>query len=194
LLAKRLHLKPVFPHEYEMTVWAGAIQIRIENKRSLAEFLHTVPGLDVVDPDRAAVEQDYRAKTVHRTIQVLTPVSLIFVKLHCLRHFSQEKREDELHLRICLRTARCFLAETLTQGEIRQLFWNIERLISAHQFKPYRKLQQSLAFNLLDAVPIEEIQKACKSGDFPAADQERLSRFLDQRWPQISRGSAEGEE
>ncbi len=44
-MAKALQRKAVFPHEYEMTVWVGAIPLRIHGRNTLVEFLHTVPGL-----------------------------------------------------------------------------------------------------------------------------------------------------
>ena len=190
-VAKCLKLKPVFPHEYEMTVWSGAIHFNINGKRTLADFLHTVPGLEVLNPSKASSIEQYAAGGVNRRILVLTPVSLAIAKLHCLRHFSQDARNDEQHLRICLKTARRFLAEVLAQREIRQLFWNIERVIAAHRFKPYRKLEKTFGFNLLDAVPIEEIRTAAKGSDMPPEDQQRLSRFIDHRWPQTL---GEGEE
>jgi hypothetical protein len=193
-VARGLKVKPVFPHEYEMTVWSGAIHFSIDGKRTLADFLHTVPGLEVLNPVKASSLVQYVAGGIDKKIQVLTPVSLIASKLHCLRHFSQEKRNDEQHLRICLQTARQFLAEILGQREIRPLFWNIERLISAHRFKPYRKLEQSLGFNLLEAVPVDEIRVAHESGDLSATDRERISRFLNQRWPQVTSGSDEAAE
>jgi hypothetical protein len=62
--------------------------------RSIAEFLHTVPGLDIVEPEKASINQDFSTSTFTRRIRVLTPVSLLPEKLHCLRHFSQEHRQD----------------------------------------------------------------------------------------------------
>src|SRR5438094_219658 len=55
VVAKALHRKAVFPHEYEMTVWVGAIPLRIHGSNTLVEFLHTVPGLDTNDPTKASV-------------------------------------------------------------------------------------------------------------------------------------------
>jgi hypothetical protein len=185
LLAKRLNLKPFFPHEYEMTVWAGAVQMVIDGKKSVAEFLHTIPGLDIVDPEKAAIDQEFFTAQWKKSIQVLTPVSLLPEKLHCLRHFSQEHREDEVHLRICLKTSRRFLMNFLEQGEIRFVLRNIERVVSMHRFKPYRRLETSLGFNLLDAVPIEDMKRAAESGTLPEEDAQRLSRFLTSRWPQV---------
>ena len=184
-VARCLKLKPIFPGEYEMTVWSGAIQLEITGKSSLADFLHTIPGLEILDPEKAAAIQQYNSGGVNRVIRVLTPISLIMSKLHCLRHFPQEGRNDELHLRICLKTARHFLTQALEQGELRQLLWNIERLVSAHHLKPYRRLETSLGFNLLDAIPIEEMKAARESNAMPEEQKQRLGRFLNQRWPQV---------
>jgi hypothetical protein len=185
LLAKRLNLKAFFPHEYEMTVWVGAVQLIIKGKKSIAEFLHTIPGLDIPDSEKASVAQEFRAAGFNRTIRVLTPVSLIPEKLHCLRHFDQEHRQDEFHLRICLLTARQFLAEFLAQGNIRFVLSNIERLISFHRFKPYRRLEAALGFNLLEAVPVDEMRLTAQEQKLPPEGAQRLCRFLDQRWPQV---------
>jgi hypothetical protein len=74
----------------------GAIPLNLHGQESLAEFLHTIPGLDTNDPDQASVEQEYKSGPVHKLIQVLTPVSLVLCKLHALRHFNQANRQDEL--------------------------------------------------------------------------------------------------
>jgi hypothetical protein len=136
-----------------------------------------VPGLDIVDPEKASVVQEFCTPQVKKSIRVLTPVSLLPEKLHCLRHFSQEHRQDELHLRVCLKTAGRFLAKFLQQGEIRFVLRNIERIVLAHRFKPYRRLEGSLGFNLLDAVPIDEMKRAAESGSLAEEDAQCLSRF-----------------
>jgi hypothetical protein len=184
-LARALGRKPIFPHQYEMSVWAGAIPIYINETESLAEFLHTIPGLDTYDPERACFGQEYAAGSLTKTIQVLTPISLIYAKLHCLRHFDQDGREDELHLRVCLAASRHFLKQILSEAKVRIALWNIERLISAHQFKPFKRLEQDLAVNLLDAIPVEHI---CKFSTDPAVDEKdrsRLAQFLEIRWKSL---------
>ena len=67
-LARKLNTRPVFPNSYEMTVWTGAIPLEIDGKKTLAEFLHTIPGLDTNDPDVASVEQEYASKSVQKVI------------------------------------------------------------------------------------------------------------------------------
>ena len=54
-----------------------------------------------------------------------------------------------------------------------------------HRFKPYRRLEVSLGFNLLDAVPIKEMKRAAESGALAEEDAPRLSRFLTSLWPQV---------
>jgi hypothetical protein len=184
-LARALQLKPIFPHQYEMTVWAGAIQIYISKTESLAEFLHTIPGLDTHDPERACFGQSYIAGSVNKTIQVLTPISLLYAKLHCLRNFDQEGRQDELHLRVCLAASRFFLNQILADGNIRIALWNIERIISAHQFKPYKRLEKDLNFNVLEAIPLEGIRQFSTSPSLSEKDRERLSQFLEIRWKSL---------
>src|SRR6266704_2226107 len=76
-VAKALQRRAVFPHEYEMTVWVGAIPLKVDGRETLVEFLHTVPGLDTNDPVKASVDQQYEAKSVKKIIPVLSPVSLV---------------------------------------------------------------------------------------------------------------------
>src|SRR5689334_22761562 len=74
---------------------------------------------------RAAI----RSARHQKIISVLFPVSLVIAKLHCQRHFKQDGREDAVRLRICLELSRRFLIELLEKREIRQVFWNCERLM-----------------------------------------------------------------
>ncbi len=90
-----------------------------------------------------------------------------------------------MHLRICLKTARCFLIAAFQQVQLRVVLRNIERIVAMHRFKPYRRLEAALGFNLLDAVPIEEMKRAAESGSLSAEDAPRLDRFLTSRWPQV---------
>jgi hypothetical protein len=185
-LAKRLSCKAVFPHQYEMTVWVGAIPLSIKGEKTLVEFLHTVPGLDTNDPDRASVEQDYAVPSGRRILQFLSPVSLVLVKLHALRHFDQNDRQDELHLRVSLETSKAFIEQLLRQQAIRELLWNCERLIQAHHLKPYLKLAAQHGFNILGAVPIESIKAASLDSSLDQALRERLANFCGFRWPQAT--------
>src|SRR5688572_25886759 len=93
-LAKRLARPAIFPHAYEMTVWAGAIEISIKGQTTLIEMLHTVPGLDTNEHGQAAVKEELEGGELY----ILSPVSLVLAKLHALRHFDQERRADKLHL------------------------------------------------------------------------------------------------
>jgi hypothetical protein len=184
-LAAALHRKPIFPADYEMTVWVGAIELSIQGKKTLVEFLHTVPGLDTNDPAKASVEQEYVAGSIRKTILVLSPISLTLAKLHALRHFNQEGREDESHLRLTLQASNRFLQELLKAQEIRQLLWNCERLITVSCLKPYRKLQSQHQIDLLSAIPIKNMRRENESRS--PEDARRLSKFLEVRWRQLAR-------
>ena len=186
-LAAALHRKAVFPAEYEMTVWVGAIELTIHGKKTLVEFVHTVPGLDTNDPAQASVEQEYAAGSVRKAIPVLSPVSLTLAKLHALRHFNQEAREDESHLRVSLLASHRFLQELLKQQEIRPMLWNCERLIAASYLKPYRRLQLQYKLDLLSAIPVEDIRRESAKQDQSAEDRRRLGNFVEVRWNQITR-------
>jgi hypothetical protein len=183
-LARRLGFEVTFPHEYEMTVWVGGIPLSIQGERTLAEFLHTIPGLDTNDPDRASVEQEFTVPAGSRTLQFLSPVSLVLAKLHALRHFDQKERQDELHLRVCLNACQGFIAQLLRQQAIRAALWNCERLIEAHQRKPNTRLAARYDFNILAAVPVERIREASSDPALDPVARKRLVSFCNLRWPQ----------
>lgn len=187
-LAKAMRRKPVFPHEYEMTVWAGAIELTIGGKPTIAEVLHTIPGLDVINPDKASVEQIFHVGSMEKIIQVLSPVSLVMAKLHALRHFEQKDRQDELHLKVSLRTSRAFITELLQKQEIRHVLWNSERLIAAHRLKPYTRLEKKYSLNILEAIPIEDLKRAADDRSQTQENRSRLANFVNLRWSREERG------
>ena len=79
------------------------------------EILHAVPGLDSNNPLTVAVSEEVRAALGKGKLLVMSPVSLVLAKLHALRHFSQDDRQDLVHLRVCLDASTQFIRETLTQ-------------------------------------------------------------------------------
>jgi len=176
-MAKGLRRKAIFPDEYEMTVWVGAIQLNIQGLKTVAEFLHTVPGLDTNDPSKASVEAQFAAGSVRKVILILSPVSCVIAKLHCLRHFQQDQREDELHLRISLVASHRFLTELLGQHEIRRVLWNCERIIAVSRLKPYGRLEAQYSLDILGAIPITEIQRYAENKRHSEAHRKQLSKF-----------------
>lgn len=185
-MAKALGKKPVYPHKYEMTAWVGGIPLSLKGEKTLVEFIHTVPGIDTVNPEKACVLQTFSTGATEKKVLVLSPVSLILAKLHGLRAFNQEGRQDELHLRTCLVTANHFLIQLIRENQIKQVLWNIERLIAASQNKPYRRLEEEHGFKILSSVPVEEIQKAGRKKSLSESDRKRLQNFLRVRWPRIT--------
>jgi len=186
-LARQLNRRPVLPHAYEMTVWGGAVPLTIQGQATMVEFLHTIPGLDTNNPDRACVEQDLVLGDVRKRLQVLTPISLVLAKLHGLRHFDQQERQDEFHLRVCLQASVRFLEETVAAGEVRLLLWNVKRLVSGRQLKAVRRLEQQYGLNLLAAVPMSRLRREAKNPRQSAENRDRLARFLTEYWPRMSR-------
>jgi len=187
-LAKALGQKPVYPHKYEMTVWVGGIPLILNGEKTLVEFIHTVPGIDVITPEKASVLQTFLMGATHKKLLVLSPVSLVLAKLHALRAFNQEERQDKLHLKTSLVTACHFIAQLLRDTQVKQVLWNIERLIAASQNKPYQRLEEEHEFKILSAVPLREIQEAVRSKSLPKDDLDRLHKFVTVRWPQVERG------
>ncbi|MGB0583164.1 MAG: hypothetical protein ACPGVU_26060, partial [Limisphaerales bacterium] len=158
-------MPPYWPHKYDMTVLVGALAIKIGDTKSSIEVLHTVPGLDHADPDTVATSAQIE-KTENK-FQVLTPVSLLLVKLHALRHFDQEDRNDLPHLQMCIQTSARFIAEILTDTKV--ALWNCNRILHASKLKPYVKLSQEHGFNLLNAIPMDALEVASKETGNPDA-------------------------
>lgn len=184
-LGRKLNIRPVFPHEYDMTLWVGALPMTINGEKTVVEFLHSIPGLDTNDPNRASVEQEYSSGQGNRVISILSPVSLVLTKLHALRHFEQKDRNDELHLVVSLQASRAFILQLIRQGAIRETLWNCERLIHAHQLKASKKVEKKFGFDLLSAIPIEEIKHASTTESIPSSDRKRLGNFWKIRWLNI---------
>jgi hypothetical protein len=169
-----------------MTVWVGAIEITIRGKQTVVEFVHAVPGLDTNNPDNACVEQQYRNKSITKSLLILSPVSLVLAKLHALRHFDQKARQDELHLKVSLEASKRFITELLGAREAKEALWNCQRLIDCHHLKPSRRLEAQHQFNILDAIPIAQIQRESGNPEQPAEDREKLKKFWTVQWPRVS--------
>ena len=60
---------------------AALSRLVLRVKRLLLKFLHTIPGLDTSDPNKASIEQEYSAASGKRMLQFLSPVSLVLSKL-----------------------------------------------------------------------------------------------------------------
>ncbi len=173
-----------------MTVWVGGIPLLIKQERTIVDFLSSVPGLDVIYPEKASVGQLYASGAVKKRFLVLSPVSLVMAKLHALTAFDQKDRQDRLHLEVSLTASRGFLRQLLEQGEIRMALWNIERLLGAGQYPRNRKLEITLSLTIDSAVPIQEIEQALAAGNLPKEDRRRLDDFLNIRWKRSKPKSA----
>jgi hypothetical protein len=184
-LARALGQKPILPHHYEMTAWVGGIPMILKGEKTLVEFINTVPGLDVFNPEKASVRQLFSTGKQQKKLLVLSPVSLVLAKLHALRAFDQTERQDEQHLRVSLATANHFISQLLREAKIKQVLWNIERLIAASQNKPYQRLEAQHGFKVLSAIPIQQIREAASGDSLPEEDRNRLRNFQKLRWPQV---------
>jgi len=180
-----MNRKPVFPHQYEMTVWVGAVPFEVNGRRTLAEFLHSIPGLDTNDPEAASLEQEFQLSGGARTILVLTPVSLVFTKIHGLRHFDQADRDDAVHLKICLASLRPFFAELMQPKYFGLVSWNVRRLVDCAQMRPNQKIAAQYGFDILSAVPVDAICAQADRNDWPDADRAKIRRFCTEYWPRV---------
>jgi hypothetical protein len=181
-LASHLQRKPVLPGRHEITLLLGSIALETKGKKTALEVLHHVPGLDSANPLSAAVPAGLPTAGGGREFLVLSPVSLVLAKLHALRHFSQEQRQDLAHLQVSLKASKMFIAEALKQSA-RLALWNCNRLIDAHRQKPNQKLEQKHGFQILSAVPIDSVRSEARLGK--PEDRRRLQRFLSIQWPKI---------
>lgn len=182
-IATQLKRRPALPDRYQMTLLVGAIELEAGGKKTSLEILHAVPGLDSNNPWMAAVPAELEAATGKGRLLVLSPVSLVLAKLHALRHFSQQDRQDLVHLRVCLETSKAFIQETLKQN-LRLALWNCHRLIDAHRQKPNRKMEQKHGFRILRAVPTDSLRAASEQGT--EEDRDRLQKFLRIQWPRVT--------
>jgi hypothetical protein len=180
-IASRLKCLPVLPGRYEMTLLVGAIELQIDGKKTALEVLHTVPGLDSDNPDSAAAAEEIPEKPGSK-LMVLSPVSLVMSKLHGLRHFPQEGRQDLIHLRVCLKTSARFIQDVLSQ-DTKLALWNCNRLIDAQRQARNQRLEKKYGFRILDSVPIGSIRTALQK--VPKGEAERLQKFLEIQWPRV---------
>src|SRR5687767_11170378 len=183
IVAKHLKRLAIFPHAYEMTVWAGAIEISIKGQTTLIEMLHTVPGLDTNEHDQAAVKDELEGGELY----ILTPISLVLAKLHALRHFDQGHRADKLHLIVSIECSARYLSELLSHEQVRPALHECERVIRAHLLKPSRRLEREYGFTLLDAIPIAAMKAKVDESKGDSRDTGRLRNFLEKRWPEVSK-------
>jgi hypothetical protein len=152
--------------------------------------LHTIPGLDTVDADKASLRQELAAGQERIAIKVLSPVSMVCAKLHALRHFEQAARNDLEHLRVCLQAAKMFISELVQAGEVRSALWNCERLLTLHGLKATLRLEREHGFQVLSAIPIESIRRAADETTGIEKDRQRLAGFVARRWARVAEGKA----
>lgn len=180
LYATLLQAKPHYPHQYEMTVLAGVIPIEINGQRTSIEFLHTVPGLDVNDPDATTVLQEMDGMR----FRVLDPISLTCTKLHALRNFGQKDRQDLYHLRVCLAVCRPFTEEALRQS-VQTGIWYCERLIRNCLRQNNPRLMERHQIEWKPSIPLPAIESLRTADALPARERERLKNFLEKRWSRL---------
>jgi hypothetical protein len=178
--AKLFGAKPQYPNQYEMTVLAGVIPVEIAGQRTSIEFLHTVPGLDVNDPDAATVLQEMDGIR----FRVLDPVSLTCTKLHALRNFEQAHRQDLYHLRVCLSVCRPFIDEALRRS-VQTGLWYCERLIRNSLRQNNQKVMTRHQLEWKLSIPLSTVELLLASEAMPSRERERLRNFLEKRWSRL---------
>jgi len=180
-LAKRLSAKPEFPGPYDMTVLSAVIPLVVNEQKTAIELLHTVPGLDVVDPEVSAVIQAIEGSE----FRVLDPVSLLTTKLHGLRNFSQGERQDLSHTRILLAVIRPFIEEAF-HASVRTGLWYCERVIHCCVRQTNRAVLSQHSLDWRSAIPIAFIEHLAAKTENSSNDRRRLTNFLEQRWARLT--------
>ena len=178
--AKKIGANPQYPHRYEMTVLAGIIPIKINQAETTIEFLHTVPGLDISDPEATTVIQELN----DATFRILDPISLSCAKLHALKNFSQEERQDRFHLGIVLFACKFFIEDAINKSPELGL-WYCERLIKVCVKSNNRSRLERESLNVRDSVPIEAIQSASLNPSLSMSQRSKLDNFIRKRYRRL---------
>lgn len=181
-VAKALKATAITPSEYEMTFLSGAIALVINDKKTTLEMLHAVPGLDIAQPRSVAMLE--KIGKSENKILVLSPVFLALTKLHSLRQFSQEGRQDLFHLQLSLQASRHFISEILDQNA-KIALWHCNQIIVAQKKRANQIAEQKHGFQLLSGIPIENIKLRSRDKHLPPSDQERLQNFIQHQWSRV---------
>jgi hypothetical protein len=164
------------PHHYEMTVLAAVVSGTWRGRDVTIELLNSVPGIET-DPEEISVREFLSPGLGFR---VLHPVALLSAKLHAVRFFSQEGRNDLPHLRTVLELAEAWLGETVaTDPE-----WALLLIHRWYRFARVAGNRKVLLENGIDwrtAVPLMTLARV-------AGGNAEIRRFLELHWPRISAG------
>lgn len=171
-----------FPGEYDMTVLSGIALCTIGAVKTQIEFLHTVPGLDINARESTTVKQ----KWMDLSITLLDPISLLITKLHALRNFRQDNRQDALHLKVCLLASNAFITEALGQSG-KLALWYVERILRLAVQSRHLRLAAKYGFDLREAIPIQQIQMRITELGSQSEAANVLDRFLNLRWPEVNK-------
>lgn len=162
-----------YPHRYDMTVLTAVVRGTWRGRPLTIEWLSSVPGIET-DPESISERMDLG----RGRLRVLHPVALAMAKLHALRFFDQQGRNDALHLQVALSAARQWLEAEVAVNAPRVL-----RLI--HQWHRAARVagnRRELVERSLDwrsLVPLERLQQA-------AADDGLVARFISEHWVRIA--------
>jgi hypothetical protein len=162
-----------YPDRYDMTVLTAVLHTVWQGRPLMIEWLSSVPGIET-DPEATSVLVEYRK---HRLCRILHPLSLVMAKLHAVRFFDPEGRQDEAHLRTMMEAARLWLAEVAETDGPRAL-----RLV--HQWhrmtrqSGYRKVLHRLDLDWTTLIPLEVLGRR-------STEDTLIARFLKDHWPRL---------
>lgn len=163
-----------FPSRYDMTIITAVTQVVWQGHSLRIEWLSSVPGIET-DPEAISVVLSLSSNIQFR---ILHPMALIMAKLHAVRFFDQQDRQDEAHLRIVWTAARLWMdGLVLTEAP-----W-VLRL--THQW--YRVVRQPGNRRVLDRlqldwrslIPLASLRNR-------AGEDDLVARFLSEHWPRLA--------
>ena len=173
-LAKLRNGSTYFPHPYEMTSFCGRATFFHLGRTLEVEFLHSIPGLGD-DTEEISVKAVSPGGIGFR---VLDPVSLCQSKLHNLRHFAQEFRNDLSHLRTAMKAASLWLA-ALFPTEPATALIAVNSWFRSVRVRGYLRTLLAHDVDWTTAIPVSDLETLRSSSP-------KVEAFLSQQWPRMT--------
>jgi len=172
--AHLLEAEARFPSRHDMTVLTAVVQAVWRGRPLKIEWLSSIPGIET-DPEAISLEVSVSSET---RIRVLHPMALVMAKLHALRYFDQEGRQDEAHLRIAWAAAGIWM-EGLVGTESPRVLRLVHQWYRVVRQPGNRRVIDRLQLDWKSLVPLDALR--CRSTEDALA-----ARFLSEHWPRLA--------
>lgn len=164
-----------FPDRRERTNLSAVGLFDTPAGTSPVEFLHSLPGVDVIHPEIIFLDERTVAET---PIKILEPVSLMMSKLFAIRNFDQTDRNDIGHLRAMVPACHAYLGALLERNP-ELAFLQLQRL--ARWMRPDAQKKAALR----NEIPLMDVFPGCVNTGHPhpkiaAFSREHLPRLQDE--------------